>query len=184
MFIVGGPVVDCFSGYSDCLFATLPRPEIVNRSKPEDCQPPNCSAVHESIGTKVDSTHTLVASKHAPVVVKIAHQCVECIVVLCRSLFLCACVPMQSSWENKSTLDLLRIGKQMGGLGWVGSKDPRFGQLSYQVLRCIGFCRVWLGVSPNPLRVWTNGCFLKWWYPTTMGFPKMIILGCCGDTTI
>ena len=29
------------------------------------------------------------------------------------------------------------------------------------------------------------GGFLKWWYPTTMGFPiKMIILGCFGDTTI
>ena len=29
------------------------------------------------------------------------------------------------------------------------------------------------------------GCFLKWWYPTTMGFLlKMIILGCFGGTTI
>ena len=31
----------------------------------------------------------------------------------------------------------------------------------------------------------TYGGFLKWWYPTTMGFPtKMIILGCFGGTTI
>ena len=29
------------------------------------------------------------------------------------------------------------------------------------------------------------GDFLKWWYPTTMGFPiKMVILGSFGDTTI
>ena len=29
------------------------------------------------------------------------------------------------------------------------------------------------------------GGFLKWWYPTTMGFPtKMVILGCFGGTTI
>ena len=33
--------------------------------------------------------------------------------------------------------------------------------------------------------IYIYGCFLKWWYPTTMGFPtKMIILGCFGGIAI
>ena len=32
--------------------------------------------------------------------------------------------------------------------------------------------------------IYIYGCFLKWWYPKTMGFPKMIIFGCFGGSTI
>ena len=35
------------------------------------------------------------------------------------------------------------------------------------------------------LYIYVYGCFLIWWYPTTMAFPtKMIILGCFRSTTI
>ena len=42
------------------------------------------------------------------------------------------------------------------------------------------------GDSKGRKRTRGYGGFLKWWYPTTMGFPilKMIILGCFGGTTI
>ena len=38
------------------------------------------------------------------------------------------------------------------------------------------------GYNPSCSCTRLFGCFLKWWYPTTMAFPtKMIILGCLGD---
>ena len=46
-----------------------------------------------------------------------------------------------------------------------------------KIFRFIGI-RIWF--------IYLYGGFLKWWYPTTIGFPtkKMIILGCFGGTTI
>ena len=60
-----------------------------------------------------------------------------------------------------------------------------YGNMQHQSVNFPNKKVVFLKSWCHPQIIQPYGGFLKWWYPTTMGFPtKMIILGCFGGTTI